>query len=82
MSDKGRVALVTGGVQGLGAAMAKALKESGFKVAVGHLGAEERARAFGEETGLPIYEWDISDFDACVKGVELIVKDLGRLTYL
>ena len=79
MSDDGRLALVTGGVQGLGAAAAKALERRDFRVAVAHLGADARARAFGAETGLPAREGDVADADACADGVARIVRDLGPL---
>ena len=82
MSDEGRVALVTGGVQGLGAATARALRDAGFKVAATHLGAGETARAFAEETGLPVHEWDVADFEACRDGVARIEEELGPVDVL
>lgn len=82
MSDEGRVALVTGGVQGLGAATSKILSRLGFSVAATHLGAEERARAFSEETDLPVYEWDVSDFRACEAGVRKVSEELGPIEVL
>lgn len=82
MSDEGRVALVTGGVQGLGAATALALSEAGFNVAVTHLGAGERARRFAQDTELPVYEWDVSDFEACRNGVARIADGLGPVEVL
>jgi len=69
MPSDTRTALVTGGVQGLGAAAARALAEAGATVAVSHLGGGETAEAFGEETGMPVFEWDVGDFDACKQGV-------------
>jgi len=82
MADASRTALVTGGVQGLGAAAARALSEAGVEVAVAHLGAGERAEAFGRETGMPVFEWDVSDFDACAKGVADVEAALGPLDIL
>lgn len=82
MSDSKRVALVTGGVQGLGAASARALKQAGFTVAATHLGGGDTARAFGEETGIPVYEWDVADFDACRDGVARVEEDLGPVDVL
>ncbi|MFP4406791.1 acetoacetyl-CoA reductase [Rhodosalinus sp.] len=82
MSDSKRVALVTGGVQGLGAASARALRQAGFTVAATHLGGGDTARAFGEETGIPVYEWDVADFDACRDGVARVEEDLGPVDVL
>lgn len=82
MSDSKRVALVTGGVQGLGAASARALSQAGFTVAATHLGGGDSARAFGEETGIPVYEWDVADFDACRDGVARVEEDLGAVDVL
>ena len=82
MSDSKRVALVTGGVQGLGAASARALRQAGFTVAATHLGGGDTARAFGEETGIPVYEWDVADFDACRDGVARVQEDLGPVDVL
>lgn len=77
-----RTAFVTGGVQGLGAAAARALADAGATVAVGHLGAGERAEAFGRETGIPVFEWDVSDFDACARGIADVEEAIGPLDIL
>ncbi len=77
-----RVALVTGGTRGIGAAIARALKEKGCKVAVTYHGNDERARAFTEETGIPAYKWDVADFDACQEGVARVEEDLGPIDIL
>jgi len=82
MSDEGRVALVTGGVQGLGEASAKALAKRGFKVVAGHLGGGDRAEAFQRETAIPVYEWDVADFDACQTYVEKIRNEVGEIDVL
>jgi acetoacetyl-CoA reductase len=31
----------------------------------------------GERTGIKSYKWDVSDYDACQKGVELVEAELG-----
>ena len=82
MSFDDRTALVTGGVQGLGAAAARALADAGVSVAVGHLGAAERAEAFGRETGMPVFEWDVSDFDACARSVAQVEEAIGPIDIL
>lgn len=82
MSDANRVALVTGGVQGLGAAAARSLAEAGIHVAVTHLGGGDTARAFGEDTGMPVFEWDVADFEACKAGVAEVEAQLGPIDIL
>jgi acetoacetyl-CoA reductase len=73
----GRVALVTGGSRGIGAAIAVALKGAGYKAAVNYAANEEAARKFTQETGIPAYKWDVADFAACQAGVKKIEADLG-----
>ncbi|MEE9140253.1 MAG: acetoacetyl-CoA reductase [Alphaproteobacteria bacterium] len=77
-----RVALVTGGTRGIGAAIAKALKEAGHSVAAVYAGNDEAAAKFKEETGINVYRWDVSDFEACEKGVETVVAELGPVDVL
>jgi acetoacetyl-CoA reductase len=78
----GRVAVVTGGTRGIGAAISIALKKAGYKVAANYAGNEERAKAFSAETGIPVYKWDVGSFEQCQKGLEQVVKDLGAVEIL
>jgi acetoacetyl-CoA reductase len=77
-----RVALVTGGSRGIGAAISKALKAAGYTVAANFAGNEEAAAAFTKETGIPTYKWDVSDFDACAAGIAKVEADLGPVEVL
>ncbi len=77
-----RVALVTGGSRGIGAAIAVALKAAGHKVAVNYASDDKFAEAFRAETGIPAYKWDVGDFDACARGHATVVKDLGAIDIL
>jgi acetoacetyl-CoA reductase len=72
-----RVAIVTGGTRGIGEAISLALRDAGAVVAANYAGNDERARAFTERTGIKSYKWDVSDFDACHRGVEQIEAELG-----
>jgi len=72
-----RVAIVTGGTRGIGAAISKGLKAAGYKVAANYASSDEKAQAFARETGIAVYKWDVSKYDACKAGVEQVVKDLG-----
>jgi acetoacetyl-CoA reductase len=77
-----RVALVTGGSRGIGAAIAKALKAAGYTVAASYAGNDAAATAFSAETGIKTYKWDVSDFDACVAGIAAVEADLGPVEVL
>ena len=77
-----RVALVTGGTRGIGAAISAALKEAGYKVAATYGGNDAAANAFNEETGIAVYKWDVGDFEACRAGVAGVEADLGPVEVL
>ncbi|MGI0523281.1 beta-ketoacyl-ACP reductase [Rhizobium giardinii] len=77
-----RVALVTGGSRGIGAAISIALKEAGYRVAANYAGNDEKAQAFTAETGIPTYKWDVSDYAACAAGIAKVEADLGPIDVL
>ena len=77
-----RVAIVTGGTRGIGAAISTTLKAAGYTVAANFGGNEEAAAKFTNETGIATYKWDVGDFDACVEGVARVVSDLGPVDVL
>lgn len=78
----GRVALVTGGTRGIGAAISRMLQQDGFVVAATYQGNDEAAQAFREATGIAVYKWDVSDFDACADGIARVTADLGTVSVL
>jgi acetoacetyl-CoA reductase len=77
-----RVALVTGGTRGIGAAICKALKAAGYAVAANYAGNDEAAQSFKAETGISVYKWDVSSFDACAAGVKQVEAELGPVDVL
>src|SRR6201984_3794060 len=77
-----RVALVTGGTRGIGAAISKALKAAGYKVAASYAGNDAAAEKFKAETGIPVYKWDVAAFDACAAGVKKVETELGPVDVL
>ena len=78
----GRVALVTGGSRGIGAAISLALKEAGYTVAATYAGNEEAANKFTAETGIKTYKWSVADYDACKAGLAQVEADLGPVEVL
>ena len=77
-----RVAVVTGGSRGIGAAISKALKAGGYKVAATYAGNDEAAAKFKAETGIPVYKWDVSSYEACAAGLKQVEADLGPVEVL
>ncbi len=77
-----RVALVTGGTRGIGHAICLALKSKGFRVAASYAGNDAAAQKFQAETGIPVYKFDVADFDASSKAIQQIEKDVGPIDVL
>jgi acetoacetyl-CoA reductase len=77
-----RGALITGGTRGIGAAIAKHLKELGYKVAATYVGHTETAEQFSKETRIHVHRWDVSNYDACVDGIKLVERDIGPVEIL
>ncbi len=77
-----RVAIVTGGTRGIGAAISIGLKDAGYTVAATYGGNDEAAKAFKEETGIAVFKWDVGDFEACKAGIAQVESDLGPVEVL
>ena len=77
-----RVALVTGGSRGIGAAISTALKAAGYQVAANYAGNDAAANKFKAETGIPVYKWSVADHDACAAGIKQVEADLGPVEVL
>ena len=74
-----RVALVTGGSRGIGAAISIALKNEGYKVAATYAGNEEAASRFSSETGINTYKWNVANYEESAAGLNQVQADLGSI---
>src|SRR5580765_8694135 len=77
-----RVAVVTGGTRGIGRAIAVALKGAGYKVAANYGNDDINARQFAEETGVPVFKFNVGDFNSCAEGMKAIEAALGPVEVL
>ena len=74
-----RVALVTGGSRGIGAAISIALKNEGYKVAATYAGNDEAASKFSSETGINTYKWNVANYEESTEGLNQVQADLGPI---
>src|SRR5262249_52598906 len=81
-NDMARVALVTGGSRGIGAAISVALKAAGYNVAANYAGNDEAAAKFKADTGIPVYKWSVADYEACAAGIKQVEAELGPVDVL
>lgn len=77
-----RVAIVTGGTRGIGAAISKGLKDAGYTVAATYAGNTEAAEKFSAETGISVFKWDVADPKACEAGIAQVTEELGPVEVL
>ncbi len=77
-----RLALVTGGTRGIGAAISCALQQKGYQVVATYSSNAEAAEDFSRQTRIPVYCWDVSQFKDCQKGVEQVVAQHGPIEVL
>jgi acetoacetyl-CoA reductase len=77
-----RIALVTGGTRGIGAAISAALKDAGYRVVANYAANDDAARAFKAETGITVKKWDVASFDACSKAIGQIENEIGPVDIL
>jgi acetoacetyl-CoA reductase len=77
-----RLALVTGGTRGIGAGIARALKDAGYNVVVNYHSDDAVAESFAAESGLAVFKWDVGDFDACRAGIEEVRAAHGPVDIL
>jgi acetoacetyl-CoA reductase len=77
-----RTALVTGGTRGIGAAIARTLRDAGYRVGAVYHGNDAAAEAFRRDTSIAVFKWDVGDFDACAAGIAAVEAALGPVDVL
>src|SRR5712691_114567 len=77
-----RVAVVTGGTRGIGRAISAALKNAGYRVAATYGSNDRAAQQFNGETGIPVFKFDVADFNGCAEGVKAIEAQFGPIEVL
>ena len=77
-----RVALVTGGSRGIGAAISLALKDAGYSVAATYAGNDDAAAKFTQANGIKTYKWNVADYDESTAGIARVEADLGPVDIL
>lgn len=87
MNLSGRIALVTGGGRGIGAAISMALAEDGADIAIFYRRDEAAAQAIVKKIEANgrrarAYAASVDDFDACKIAVDAIVSELGPISIL
>ena len=74
-----RIALVTGGSRGIGAAISVALRNEGYKVAATYAGNDEAALKFTDKTGISTYKWNVASYEESVAGLQRVQDELGSI---
>lgn len=82
MSDKERVAVVTGGTRGIGGAICVGLKQAGYKLVANYADNDSAARQFTNETNIKTYKFDVSNFEQCELALEKVSVEVGPVDVL
>lgn len=72
-----KLAIVTGGTRGIGAAISMSLKNSGYIVVANYNSNDKSAKEFSETTGIEARKWDVSNHESCILSVNEIMKDFA-----
>lgn len=77
-----KIALVTGGTRGIGAAISIALKNAGYKIIASYAGNDEAAAKFKAENSIEIVKFDVSSFDETSSAIAKIEAEIGSIDIL
>ena len=73
-----KLAVITGGIRGIGAAISVALKENGYEVIANYEQNHQLAEEFSKKYDIKVRPWNVADFEECKKNIAAIEKDAGK----
>jgi acetoacetyl-CoA reductase len=73
-----KLAVITGGIRGIGAAISVALKENGYEVVANYEQNHQLAEEFSKKHSIKVRPWNVADFEECKKNIVAIEKDAGK----
>jgi len=86
MADmNGQVALVTGGIRGIGLAISERLMDRGITVAAGYSNNHDDARLFADkhaDQGVTVHQGNIGRNEDCVRVIDEVIDQHGHLDIL
>lgn len=73
-----KLAIVTGGIRGIGAAISKALKEREFIVVANFCNNHEIAKEFTQTHSIATKQWNVANYLECAKAVKEIEQEFSQ----
>jgi len=73
-----KLAVITGGIRGIGAAISVALKENGYEVIANYEQNHQLAEEFSKKYDIKVRPWNVADFEECKKNIAAIEKDAEK----
>jgi acetoacetyl-CoA reductase len=73
-----KLAVITGGIRGIGAAISVTLKENGYEVIANYEQNHQLAEEFSKKYDIKVRPWNVADFEECKKNIAAIEKDAGK----
>lgn len=73
-----KLAIVTGGIRGIGSSISKALNNNGFTVVANYFSDHETANKFEAANSIKTKRWNVAVYEECLNAVREIEAELGK----